>query len=237
MKNGIRLALVGMTLTLVASGANAAGTLEPLQVFDDAVGDNATLGSDTPAAAELIAGYIGETDNTVDFTWKMADTPDGSGGLPEGVAFFWEFQLDDNDGVADPVLFALRARPNYPLGLRADVQHEIPGSPIGDRPIGGGGSLQGDCVVTGTVTTCKPIRGSYVKVTVDDLANTITASVRRIDLRAADGQIIGVDGSVLTERKLPFGIAACVGVVLISAALCDEADLNLADEPEYVFGR
>src|SRR5687768_8191809 len=106
MRTPMRIALIATTLALVASNATAA-TLAPLQVMTDGALDGGILYPDYELEAQdLTAGYIAETDDTIDFTWQVVDLPDGSGGIPEIVHYYWEFTLDVPDDGKDPQAFS-----------------------------------------------------------------------------------------------------------------------------------
>jgi hypothetical protein len=233
-----RLLLPVLAIALVATTSQAAD-LPAVQVFDDPTGDHALWVNVDPAATpplfDLVAGSIAETKDTIDFTWQYADIPDGTnGGLFEGHTTYWEFSLRTPGGAQ--MLYSLRARPYYPAGLGVHA-HCNTGAPVLGTCTGfgpGGGVIQGNCTTTGTVISCSTIPGSLVTVTADDAANTITAHVRRLDLRDNAGNFIGVDGSVLEETEIFQGIASCQGVVLNSAANCDVADQTIIES--YTLG-
>ncbi|MFA5889436.1 MAG: hypothetical protein WDA27_00545 [Actinomycetota bacterium] len=215
MRTTVKLAVAALcTAILAVPTAHAAGTLAPVQVFEDDTLDSVLLAEATPEAQDLIAGYIGETDDALTFTWQVVDIPDGTGGVPEIIHYYWEFTLDVPDDDKDPQAFSLRARAYTPEVGR------------------GGGNLQGNCTTTGeTLVQCEDIPGAEVTVSVDDIENTITASVRRQDLKAGD-VTVAVDGAVLDEVDLFQGIATYVGAGLISGNAADLADM---DSP-YVLG-
>lgn len=186
-------------------------------MFTDGTLDNPTLAEFTPEAQDLVAGFISETDDALHFTWQVIDIPDDTGGIPEAVHFYWEFYLDpDGLGPKAPSPFSLRARAPTPGGQR-----------------GTGGSLQGNCTTTGNVVQCQPVPGAVVTVNVDDAADTITAHVRRSDLKASDGSALAVDGAILNEAVLFRGIASYVGAGVISSGMGDEADLDI----DYELGK
>ena len=70
-----------------------------------------------------------------------------------------------------------------------------------------------------------------VTVSVDAPANQIKASVRRSDLKGANGESVAVDGALLYEVALFLGIASCPGAGLIAGITCDTADAD-----NYVLG-
>jgi hypothetical protein len=225
-------------LALAGSNALAAGTLAPMQVFTDGANDHELWGDPTPPPFDLVGGSIAETKETIDFIWQYADIPDGSGGLFEGNISYWEFAIDDADGVTDPVQYSLRARANYPAGAGVHVHCQLPlpvfGNCAGVGP--GGGQLQGNCTTANNIISCQTVPGSLVTVSVDDVANTITAKVRRLDLRDTEGNFIATDGAVLSEVEIFQGIASCQGAVLISGNNCDIADMNVNEDGSYVLG-
>lgn len=217
MRTPIRMALAALCMALIAPGAQAA-TLAPLQVFTDATVDGGPLYPDYELEAmDLVAGFIAETDTSIDFTWQVVDIPDGTGGIPEVVHFYWEFTLDNPNDGKDPVPFSLRARAETPVLTDA-----------GQRNVG---TLQSNCTTSNNVVSCTTIPGSVVTVTVDDAADTITASVRRQDLKAGDTEL-AVDGALLNEADLFEGIASFVAAGVFVSSTGDYADLD----DTYVLG-
>lgn len=219
MKAIIKVAAVVATFGLFLGGTAQGAVLAPVQVFVDESLDTFTDPDVNIAAQDLVSGSIAETDTSIDFTWQVVDTPDETaalGGIPEAVVFFWEFSLDVAGDDKDPAKYSLRARAPTPGGAR-----------------GTGGSLQGNCVTTGSLVQCSAVPGNIVTVTTDPIANTITASVRRSDLKAgAGGTDVAVDGAVMIEEVLFRGIASFVSVGVSSSATEDAADM----ENPYVLG-
>lgn len=238
MRRGIRALIFGVLAMGLVVGNAGATDLEPLQLVEDPALDHdffeQIAAETTPPWMDLKAAYIAETRDTIDFIWEYYEIPDGSGGPFEGNISYYEFGLDDNDGVTDPVLFSLRVRLTYPANLGVHVHCSVPGLPVFSTCTGvgpGGGSLSSNCG-SGTVVTCRVVPGSLVTVSVDEVKNTVTAKVRRLDLRDADNNFIGTDGSVLTEADLFHGIAACPSLVVLGFGFCDEADMNVNVDDE-----
>lgn len=223
MRTFARLSLIGLALLMVAQSAQAA-SLAPLKVFEDATLDQELLLEATPPFADLTAGYISETDSTLTFTWQVLDLPDQStAGVPL-TNYYYEFTIDD-PGANPPEAFSLSAS-----GQTAKYSVTALDQTRSGRV--GGGSLESNCVTTGNVIDCTPIPGSVVTVSVDPIANTISATVNRSDLKGDDGSIIAVDGATLVETELFGGIGAvfCPGVC--SEGVMDKADMDA----DYVLG-
>lgn len=246
MPRTVRLSLLCFLSVALVAGTAPASVLDPLQVFEDPQFDHELWGevepSATPQAFDLKAGYIAETDKTVDFIWEYWDIPDSSGGVVEANVSYWEFSLDDPDGIVDPAVFSLRARPRWPMGFGVHTHCEVPGSPTAVcRGVGpGGGELRSHCTTTNTLLRCDKVSTEAVTVVVDDVANTITAKVQRLHLRDNDDNLVAVDGTVLVEVDVFDGIATCQGVLVIRSDNCDEADLTLNVDEEtngYTLGQ
>jgi hypothetical protein len=208
------LGLVALAVAVLAPiGARA--DLAPLKVFEDPTLDCVTTAEATPPDQDLVAGYIAETDDSLLFTWQVADLNDAaSSGTPELFIWHFEFAIDD-PGVNPPALFSLRARAWTVEGVR------------------GGGSLQGNCTNTGGVVQCVAVPGAGGTVAFDTTENTVTAKVRRQDLKGADGQSVAVAEAHLSEFVLFRGIVSCTTfVAVISSAMCDEADMDA----DYILG-
>ena len=220
----IRFAMLTLAVALVTTAAPAAGDLAPMQIVTDPVNDHPVWGDPTPEPFDLVAVHIAETEKTVDVIWEYKDVPGANGqGIPEGLLSYFEFNLDG-------AIFSLRARPVYPARLGVHAHCDVPGVPVFGTCTGvgpGGGSLQGNCTRVENIISCKPVPGAVVDVSVDDAANTITAKMRRLDLRDADDNFLAVDGALLAEEVVFIGIATCQGAVLVSAANCDEGDMDL----------
>jgi hypothetical protein len=213
--------LLVLAVLMIASGAHASGNLAPVQVLTDSLADNVTTEDATPAAAsDLVAGFIGETDSSIDFVWQVAsldDTLAASGPTP--VIMYYEFQLIAPDGSEG--LFSVRARLAPAAGT---------GGVIATFPTG---SLQGNCTTTGTLVTCTPVAGAQVTVTVDAATDTVKASVRRTDLKSNGGAELAVDGTTLDEATLFDGIATCMTTPVVTpGSACDQGDLD----DTYVLG-
>ena len=201
--------------------------MAPVQVLSDPPIDNPVLAEATPPFGDLRAGYIGETDTTIDFTWEVEDIPDPlTTGFSGAATYYWEFTLDD-PGDNPPVPFSLRVGGGQFIA-RASVQVLDQGRTV----TVGGGSLAGNCVTENNITSCTTVEGSSVSVKVDPVNDRVTASVRRKDMRGADGNSIAVDGATLDEVVLFRGIGALPCVALCVSTFMDEGDM---DAP-YVLG-
>jgi hypothetical protein len=214
---------VAAALAIAAPSTAQASPPPEHVVFTDGQLDGVILADLTPTYQDLVAGYISETATSIDITWEVVDLPDETA-IPELARYFFEFSiLDEADleqwtpGTCDvAVCFSLRA--SFDRGGR------------------GVGALEANCTRDETNTvTCQPIGWARVTVTADLVANQITASVRKQDLKkSALGQSVAVDGKFLIEEALFQGIAAYTGSSLItSGSTGDQADL---DEGFYVLG-
>lgn len=213
MYKAFKFGLVTLAFGLLASTAHAAA-LAPMAVFTDSTADGVVLADAQPPFADLIEGSIGETDDALQFVWKVADLPPG--GVPEVAGYFWEFTLDDPNDSNPAAQFSLRA-------------HLAPATSALATP----GDLRGNCTTTGTVVSCSKIPAS-VTVSVDDVNNTVTASVKRADLKGKDGNSVANSGATLVEAVLFQGIAAYVSPYAVgtSGAGGDQADMD----DTYVLG-
>lgn len=208
MSRVIRCIAVACAVVVLAPAALAAPAAEH-QVFTDGLNDGGPLAPDyTPPWQDLVAGYIEDTPDTIQFTWEVADF---SIAPPEGVILYWEFALAPTIDEIVPCTedasrcYSVRAFP-------ADVPEP-------------GGQLRANCTTTGSLVQCETIEDAVVEVTVD--GNQVTATVQRSDLGDP------ADGAILYEAELFQGIGAFTGYVLVSGAMGDLADL---DEGFYVVG-
>lgn len=221
MRNTLKLALVAATAAALAMPSSHAATLEPMLVLSDAALDNFTQEDDTPlgAASDLVAGYIGETDTSIDFTWQVFNLEPLLEAAPMNTLHYFEFELENPDGAT--AKFSVRAR-MFPVPVSRANPTATP------NPAWPAGELQSNCVTTENLVTCSPVPGAVVTVTVDSENDQITASVRREDLKSATGEALAVDGASLYESDLFNGISSCVAFVAVtSAAACDAGDLDL----------
>src|SRR5688572_5990893 len=139
MRTSVRIVLAALCMALIAPNATAAN-LAPVQVLTDGINDGGPLAPDFELEAQdLIAGYLGETDDTIDFTWQVVDLPDGSNGVPEAVHYLWEFTLDNPTDELKPEAFSLRARAETPVVSEA-------GRPVDSRLWQA--SLRSNCTTT-----------------------------------------------------------------------------------------
>lgn len=211
MKFSARLAALLVVTAFTFGNVHAAGDLAPLQVFTDPQLDQPVLLEATPPYQDLVAGYISETATDITFTWEVVDIPDPlEDGVPNISTYYWEFTLDVPDDGIDPVPFSVRATP--------------------DRA-GGTGSLESTpCTTENNLLECTPVN-ARVTVAIDAAANTVSATLRRKDLRSngaqAGGTIIAVDGAELDEIDLFQGIAAFTSLVaVVPGSTADPADLD-----------
>lgn len=232
MRTPMRLILAGLALTMFVGGSSHAATLPPLEVVVDPAADHPTevrntvgadwIGDDvTPVgqASDLLGVSIAETDTTIDITWKVFGLDENVyPAAPLNVINYFEFLLATDTASA---LFSARAR-----------LHPVPVST--GNPTGGvsttypAGQLQSNCVTANNVVTCQTIPGSQVTVLVDTANETITASIRRQDLKGPGGVDLAVDGASITEAVLFRGIATCTTLVQVtSAAMCDDGEMDV----------
>jgi hypothetical protein len=221
MRNTLKLVLAAATAATLAMPGSQAGELAPVLVLTDPNLDNLTEENDTPlgAASDLVAGYIGETDTSIDLTWQVANLEPLLEGAPINTLHYWEFGLTNPDGKS--ALFSVRAR-MFPTPVSTANPTGTP------NPTWPTGQLQSNCVTANNVVTCSSVPGAVVTITIDSENDQITASVRREDLKATTGEALAVDGATLTEAVLFNGISTCVSfVAATSAAACDGGDLDL----------
>lgn len=171
---------------LITAPAASAAVVPAHQVFADAVNDGDPGSPDfTPPWQDLVAGYISETADAIEFTWQVVDLPDAL--TTSSAAFHWEFAFADANA-ADFV--PCTEEGNRCFSLRADVNLQG----------GTSGALESNCGGS-PVVECE-LLDSNITVSYDVDANTITASVPRADLRNP------ADGELLFEVELFRGIAA-----------------------------
>lgn len=221
MRNTLKLALAAATAAAMAMPSAHAADLAPVLVLSDPTLDNLTTEDDTPfgAASDLVAGYIAESDAAIDFTWQVANLEPLLEPAPMNTLHYWEFELTAPGGAT--ALFSVRAR-MFP----APVSTANPtGTPNPNWPVG---QLQSNCVTANNLVTCSPVPGAVVTITIDSENDSITASVRREDLKSATGDALAVDGATLAEVDLFNGISTCLSFVAVtSAAACDAGDLDV----------
>jgi hypothetical protein len=225
MRTPIRLFAAACTLLLMCAPGAHASTLAPVAVFADGSADNFTGEDITPVGSmnDLTAGFIGETDDGLQFTWQVADYPDvpSANGVPLIATYYWDFSLRDPN--VSGAAFDFQLNVSAPIVPGQHIPHTFDSA-----------SLGGNCTTTGNLITCTPIPGSVVTATFDTAANTITANVRRVDLKAPNGSDLAVDGATLDQAALFAGIAACptLAGALVSIATCDTAVMD----DTYVLG-
>lgn len=216
----IRRLLVAGIVFIIAVPPAASAThevLPPLQVSIDPVDDGVLLADLQPEYIDIVAAYIAEDAQHLIFTWEMAEINDVTGPAIDA-QYWWEFALDDQDGLDDPVTFALsvaKTRGSW----RAD--------------------LDKNCRIVGGELTCDDVSAT-IDVTEDYAANTVTAKVKRNVLRDANNvRIASLDGTILTEVDIFVGIAALQGVVAtaFNNVTDDVADLTELEEGMYILGR
>ncbi|HEX9712431.1 MAG TPA: hypothetical protein VGB52_07775 [Actinomycetota bacterium] len=180
----VRLGIVATVALMTVSAAVAAPPAEH-RVFTDPVNDGDPLQPDaTPPFQDLIAGYISETDDAIEFSWQVVDIDDVA--TSKLALFHWEFAL----GATTSTILPCTAEGNRCFSVRASF--DIEGAGLG--------ALESNC--TGTpVVTCE-LLDAQVTVSIDPDANTVTASVLRADLGDP------ADGEIMAEVELFRGIAA-----------------------------
>jgi hypothetical protein len=225
------MSLVALVVFMTASSAHAT-TLAPIQVFTDGLKDTAVAAQATPPGQDLVAGFIGESDTTIDFTWQVADLPDPVNdavpqkGVPDAFAYYWNFQIGA-PGAETPTLFELTATPSmYEYSVN---QPDVKQGRTHTQAV-----LAANCTTTGgSLITCTRVPGSLVTLSIDGVANTITAHVRRSDMRDASGNALAVDGSELVDTTIFNNIAGCTTTpVVTSGNMCDDATMD----ETYVLG-
>lgn len=180
----VRVCVVMAAALLVAPLA-AAAPPEDHRVFEDPQNDGDPLQPDfTPPFQDLVAGYISETTEAIEFSWQVVDID--AMGTNSMAIFHWEFALGSSIGTVAPCT----AAGNRCFSVRAAFDLEGAGS----------GALESNCAGM-PVVECE-LLDAVVTVSIDPEANTVTASVLRSDL--GDPQ----DGEVLVEVDLFNGIAA-----------------------------
>ncbi|MFN2614909.1 MAG: hypothetical protein ABR552_08870 [Actinomycetota bacterium] len=229
MRKLIQAGILGLVSMFVVTSAHAA-TLAPLQVFtrDDVTMSTIESQAAQPDEVTLEAGYIAEDDNNLYLTWEVKDFPAQlqDSGAPAPFFYYWDFQLPDaSNTTTHQAAFELTARPSA-MVFGQDVPTR--------RVQVGGGSIASNCgnqlsslpVSVVTLTGCTTVANSAVNVTWDFAAHTITAQVRRTDLRGANGQIVAIDGAKLTDVKLFLNIAACINTGATSGSTCESATMQ-----------
>jgi hypothetical protein len=199
MSKMLRVAVaVAAMLTLTTP----AGAAEPgLFVFGDTINDGGLLAPDfTPGWQDLVAGYIGEDADTMSFTWEVADLGTY---VPETVQYYWDFALAPSvEGIV-------------PCGEDPSGCFSVGASLDATGP---SGTLEANCVTTGTLVQCELLEDAEVIVTVS--GNQVTATVRRSDLGSPPA------GTILYEvEDLFLGISAFTKVGLSFGSQADQADM------------
>jgi len=211
MRTFARIALIGLMLCFIVQPAHAAGTLAPLGVLTDPVGDGA-LGIDAlvpgtgDSFADLVGAYIGETDTSLTFVWQVEDIPDPfTNGYPLLGAYYWDFSIDN--GVE---------KQSWELTVNS-----------GNTPTQASkGTLSNNCTLTGTLWSCSTL-GAKITVAVDPVANTISASVLRKDLKGADKKTIATDGATLQQEAFFGGVSAVFNTPgVIFSAFQDDGQMD-----------
>lgn len=111
--------------------------------------------------------------------------------MPVVADYFWEFSLDDG---VESGRFSLRV--NY-------------GPNPNNKP---SGSLAGEpCTTTGTLIQCTS-KAAQITVAVDPIADSISATVRKKDLKAESGRVLATTGAILEQQTLFQGIGAYTAV-------------------------
>jgi hypothetical protein len=224
MRKIVRLTTAALALSMFAAPAAHATTLAPVAVFSDPLADGFTGEDITPVGAinDLTAGYIGETEDSLQFVFQVADVVDvaPATGVPILAAFNWDFSLQNPDVTGAPTAFELSVA--APIIPGQHVPYMFDNSYLG-----------GNCTTTGTVINCPEIAGTVVTTSWDAAANTVTANVRRADLKDAKGNLLAVDGSVLAQAELWNGIS--VGPTIGVLEPGNTVDLAVMDE-DYVLG-
>lgn len=219
--------------TLDVSGVASFDPPSRAQLFTDPTLDDELLLELTPPAQDLVAGFfaVDRDGRTLDFTWQVADLPDVPGGVPEVVRYLWDFSLQA-PGSDEETLFELQAKFTN-VGDRTGPQIAVPA-----------GKLSGNCTVNkANVITCMKI--GEPSVTIDGVANEITAHVPFDLLKNTDGNSLAVDGARMRQVTIFRGITAILQAVVSSGAMGDvaaapdvtlgnhiELGLNLADTPD-----
>lgn len=228
MRKFLLLAISAVSAASLAMPSAGAATLEPVQVLTDPALDTLLAETDEPigAGSDLVGGWIGETDGTIDVSWEVANIEELLAPAPINTAHYWEFELGIPGGPS--AMFSVRAR-MYPLPVAVTNPTASSGDPT--WPVG---QLQSDCTTSNNLVTCKNVPGAVVTVSVDAETNRVTASMRRQDLKAATGELLAVDGAVMAETDLFQGIATCMtAVVVVPGNACDTGDLDMGT---YVLG-
>lgn len=199
--------ILRVTGTADYTGDPSLGNAAQAQVFTDLPQDGVFLAEATPPYQDLVAGYIAEKPSAIELTWQVVDLPDPPLFVPLVLQLYWDMTIGGIPFQATATLDA-RGRPT--------------------------GSLASNCTQAGNLIQCENIPSAQVTVTVDPIANTVTASLRRSDLvDPATNRRLAVDGAKLQEAVLFQGIAAYTGFGLISGLTGDQADMTRP----YIFGR
>lgn len=183
------------------------------QVWTDAAAtsgsDDPLMGEATPPYQDLVAGFIEETPTELKFTWQVADLPDPPLYVPAVSHYYWDFNVG---GVTFKVEVDVNARGQ------------------------GIGVLEWMCTRNQNLVECQPVPNAMVTVAVDGVANEITASVRRRDLRDPNsGLQVAIEGATLADATDGFlGIAAITDVVVLFSSVT--ADTAAMVRP-YILGR
>lgn len=183
-----KLIRAGIVLVAVLALAPAsAAPIEDHRVFTDNVNDGDPLAPDaTPMFQDLIAGYITETDTTMEFTWQVVDIDDII--TNRFALFHWEFAFGESASTVVPC----DAEGNRCFTVRAGFGEDGTGL----------GALESNCAGS-PVVECE-LLDAEVTVTIDADSNAVTASVLRADIGEP------ADGEIMMEPTTPLfrGIAA-----------------------------
>lgn len=228
MRTPIKLITSVMALTMFVAPHARAATLAPVAVFSDSLADNPSGEDVTPVggASDLVAGYVGETDDAVQVVWQVADLVDAlAAPAPQFPVFYmWEMKLTEPNGKSSYFQARARLYPSEPTPINANDPTGAQ-NPPDVPPYWPWGQLQGNCIAGTAVITCAPI--AHIDVTFDPIANTVTASIKRDLLKSSDGTPLAVDGAVMEGAVIFQGFAACIPVgLLLEAPLCDTAVMD-----------
>ena len=179
------LVLAIATIAAMAIVPAGAAPIAEHKVFTDPVNGGAPLGPDaTQPYMDLVAGYITETTDAIEFSWQVVLIDDLA--TNRLVNFYYEFAI----GESLTTIVPCNAEGNRCFSLTAGFNEDNAGQ----------GTLRSNCGGD-VVITCQALPAT-VTVTIDAASNSVTASVPRADLGDP------ADGEVLVEQNLFQGIGA-----------------------------
>lgn len=217
MRRTVRDCVLVLVVTLVATAtappAVSAAVAPGHQVFTDPLLDGGPLRplavpTPTPSWEDLVAGYVSEDADSIDFTWEVDDIEPLP--LPESYAtYYWEFAFAPVGQTPVPC--------DYPGNSCVAVQADSLGR----------GVVSTNCSRLFTQLRCAPVPGPVMTVHIDYAADQITASVQRTALGDPS------DGLLMHEAEIFEGIGSTTAARAYAwAGNMDTADL---DAP-YVVG-